>query len=667
MHPEFIEMHASASIPGLRVLVCGDGPALSTLKIQAKQTGQPERFEFLGFQTEPKQILAKADLFGYPLADENYATSELALQEAMYLGIPPLLLARNGPALMLEEGETGMLARNPSDYTKKLVSLACSPEVRTRLGQNAAAFARRNWGSHRTAKQMLSVYHRLMVNAKRTAAPLSSDRDHPGAHRFIRSLGDSAAQFRHSLEEPIAKDEALLEIADKCVAESSLLLSSASAGGVLHYRFSYPQDKYLRYWSGLVLAKQGRNALAALEFSTAKKLGLNAKRLAPYFKQEACESTFADQAAPTSDQEASPPLGSFQQAFQRVRKGDGKVLFCGNSVTAQREGFRPRLEEWLHYGIERPNQILNAVLGGVGSFGCSFLFHNTLNQNRNEPALCFIECLSGDIGIKADPEEIKSDLESMLRRLLKRGSAVCLLFLYHHRWTTEPAKRLREVYQQLATFYEIPVIDIASDFQRMIETGDASEASLLRDGVHTTPAGSYLAFNKIASSLMHLDPSKRNLQEKHLPPRLFAAAETYLHTLNLMPSRFEHISESKWGLFRLANRYLRIELDESLDFTLEDGSLAGILFVNGPDSGGLTYSTLHSKNEYNLADKWSHYQRLHVLRLEEQPKSNENMSIRPNGLNLLGNPASLDIVALLIRSDNAKLPTITLRLNKSCE
>jgi glycosyltransferase involved in cell wall biosynthesis len=167
MHPDFIEMHAAASIPGLRVIVCGDGPALSTLKKQAETTKHPERFEFLGFQSEPAQILAKADLFGYPLADENYATSELAIQEAMYLGIPPLLLAKNGPALMVQNGETGVLVSKPNDYTRKLKSLAASPELREKLGENAATFAQLNWGSKRTAQQMLALDRSAPIDRSR--------------------------------------------------------------------------------------------------------------------------------------------------------------------------------------------------------------------------------------------------------------------------------------------------------------------------------------------------------------------------------------------------------------------------------------------------------------------------------------------------------------------
>ncbi|MDB4618708.1 glycosyltransferase [bacterium] len=665
MHPDFIEMHAAAKIPELKVIVCGDGPALATLKNQAKQTEQPDRFEFVGFQTEPAHFLAKADLFGYPLADKNYATSELALQEAMYMGVLPLLLAQNGPSLMLKDGETGVLAHSANDYTQKLENLATNPEDRTRLGQKAAAFARLNWGSNRTAPQMLALYHRLMDKPKRRAPALFSDREHPGAHRFIRSLGAAAAlPFRQSLEGGSIHYPALLEAADNRISESSALLTSPSAGGVLHYRFSYPQDKHLRYWSGLILAKQGRHALAALEFSVAKKLGFDANRIAPHLKHETAENPSPKLDTSPTEQTESTPQGPFPRALHLIQKGKGKVLFCGNSITAQRSGYRSLLESWLHHGLEQPSESLNAVLGGVGSFGCAFLFHTTLNRHREAPALCFIECLSGDIGIKANPEEIGPDLESMVRRLLKRGSSVCFLFLYHHRWNTDTARNVRGVYQKLAQLYEIPIIDVASEFQRLIDTGAASEASLLRDRIHTRSAGSYLAFSQIAQSLTMCTSPAGAAQANNLLAPAYPTAASYLHTLNLEPSQLETVSQSKWGRFQLVNRFLQINPGESLDFTLKEGSLAGILFINGPHSGQLKHTTSNSKNEYTLTDKWCNYQRLHVLRFEERPESTGKIGLRPTGLDTSGNLASLKISALLIRSNRSQLPTSTFTLNK---
>jgi hypothetical protein len=80
--------------------------------------------------------------------------------------------------------------------------------------------------------------------------------------------------------------EELLD-AERAISASSPALSSASTGGILHYRRRHPEDAYLRLWSGLVLLEQGRPALAAGEFSRAIELGLDHWRASLYLARAA--------------------------------------------------------------------------------------------------------------------------------------------------------------------------------------------------------------------------------------------------------------------------------------------------------------------------------------------------------------------------------------------
>jgi len=54
------------------------------------------------------------------------------------------------------------------------------------------------------------------------------------------------------------------------------------AGGILQYRDRYPHDGHLRLWSGLVLYRQGRHALAAGEFAAAIRQGRDHPRVHCY-------------------------------------------------------------------------------------------------------------------------------------------------------------------------------------------------------------------------------------------------------------------------------------------------------------------------------------------------------------------------------------------------
>jgi|GEM_PF-449736 len=672
MHPDFVSMHAQADIPNLRVLVCGDGPAMPTLKRQAAETSPPNRFEFLGYQKDPAPTLARAQIFGCPLATDNYATSELALQEAMYLGIPPLLLSRAGPARMIEHGVTGYLAKDKSDYTRKLEKLAASPKERAALGKKAARFARENWGAERSAHQMVTLYRQLLKNPKRKRKPLATGPSSRGVTAFLQSLGANAPQFRHSLEGASLHGIAGEKAADRFIAASSAQLASASAGGVLHYRISYPSDPYLRYWSGLILAKQGRNALAAMEFRMALQLGFSPSRLQPHlgnFLAPPNETNNVAARSPKLDNQIDTSLEkrpnvTFKQSFNRLRQGQGSVIFCGNSVTAQKNGYRSHLTQWLQDFLSTEITPYNATLGGGGSFGSSFLLHRTLDRNPTQGGLCFIECLTGDIGNKAKAIDIGADLENSVRRLRSKGYAVCFLTLYHHRIETENAKDLINCYSKIANLYQIPVVDVASDFQQNFSSDFISEQVLLRDRIHTTPTGSYYASSVIGRHLKQLDraeeqPENSNKEEK-LPIRLFDLELPYLSRYELNPGLVDGAIDSQWGRFQLVNRFLRIDPNQKLELSFNEGQLAGLLFIAGPHSGAITATNTQSEIEYNLKDKWCHFERLHVLRFDSKELLHGQVQIGVSDIGLHG--SSLQLVSLLLRNKTATPPQPTLRL-----
>lgn len=62
-------------------------------------------------------------------------------------------------------------------------------------------------------------------------------------------------------------------------------MTSPQSGGVLHWAQHLQSDPFLRMWAGLVLAKQGNNARALIEFRAALKLGGDRQRLSDYIRE----------------------------------------------------------------------------------------------------------------------------------------------------------------------------------------------------------------------------------------------------------------------------------------------------------------------------------------------------------------------------------------------
>jgi glycosyltransferase involved in cell wall biosynthesis len=272
MHPDFVAMHAAARIPGLRVLVCGGGDE-RRLAEQARRLGCAERFEFLGHVEAIRDVLARLDVFGYPLCEDNYAASERSLQEAMWCGVAPVILPYGALAVLLGRGETGVVAADETAYPEALETLYNDRKTLRRLGRNARAHARRAFDPRRHVVALSELLADLLSERKRERA-WPSQAATP-CEMFIESLGEHGGPFLASRR---AVDLACARAADEEVARAPFAVASGE-GGVFHYRSRDPGDPFLRLWAGLLLLAQGEPERATAELLAARRLGIEESRV----------------------------------------------------------------------------------------------------------------------------------------------------------------------------------------------------------------------------------------------------------------------------------------------------------------------------------------------------------------------------------------------------
>lgn len=266
LHPDFVAMSAAVDIPEVRFIVCGGGG--DQLRQQAAALGAANRFDFRGYVEDIRSVLAVCDVFGYPLNSQTYATSEKALQEAMWAGVPPVVFPHAGVRDLVEDGVTGLAVASAAGYTAAIEWLYRHPDERSRLGRNAQEYARRAFAPQRAVGQLAALFADLMTRPKRLRT-WPADGDTPAAW-FIAALGDHAGPFAVSYAGGPGPARAAAEA--EIAAASDLLLHSE--GGIIHYRNHWPADPYLRYWTGLALARRGDPARAADELRAAAACGL---------------------------------------------------------------------------------------------------------------------------------------------------------------------------------------------------------------------------------------------------------------------------------------------------------------------------------------------------------------------------------------------------------
>ncbi|MBK6741673.1 MAG: glycosyltransferase family 4 protein [Hydrogenophilales bacterium] len=276
MHPRFVEMASALRDDTVRFLVCGGGGGEARLAEHADSLGLAGRFEVTGPIEDIADAFSRMDVFGYPLAEYTYATSEKAVQEAMWVGLPPVVMAYGGLPALVRHERTGLLARTESEYVAALNRLVSDPALRRRLGEAARAYARRHFDPRRNAVAHWSQYRDTLRQAKRTRTRLQASCA-SRAGGFVQSLGEYAGAFATSLRGTGAPAD--LDRAHRVIAHANPLLSQGE-GGVLHYRNAYPEDPHLRFWAALLLQQARRCDQAEAEFGAALARGLPERLLA---------------------------------------------------------------------------------------------------------------------------------------------------------------------------------------------------------------------------------------------------------------------------------------------------------------------------------------------------------------------------------------------------
>ena len=190
---------------------------------------------------EAEALATEAYIFGYPLADDTYATSEKALQEAMWVGVPPVVFPHGGVRDLVVHEDTGLVVTSAEAYTDALDRLAGDRGLRERLGSTARRFARTEFDPARWWWTLNGLLHSMMDKPRKTRDSLPGANE-SAAENFVRSLGDQSGPFAEALAKPESA------AAQAQIAAVSAVLANGE-GGIAHYCNTFPDDPHLRAWA----------------------------------------------------------------------------------------------------------------------------------------------------------------------------------------------------------------------------------------------------------------------------------------------------------------------------------------------------------------------------------------------------------------------------------
>jgi len=128
----------------IKVLIIGDGPLLSNLKLKVKNEKLEDKVIFVGYQKDVENVYAAIDILVQPSLREGVP---MVLLEAMLRGKAIIATRVGDVPKLIEDGKTGFLI-DPGNVkqleitVKKLIS---DPSLREKIGKEASIFVKNNY------------------------------------------------------------------------------------------------------------------------------------------------------------------------------------------------------------------------------------------------------------------------------------------------------------------------------------------------------------------------------------------------------------------------------------------------------------------------------------------------------------------------------------------
>ena len=169
---ELGRLDAVARVPGVRMLLVGDGPsrertATRLAEAVASVPGRPNRPPLL-LGPRSGEALADAygafDVFVHPGTRETFGQT---LQEAAASGLPVVAPARGGPLDLVDDGRTGLLfdPDRPDDLADRVRALVEDPGARRRMGAaGRASVEGRTWAA--VTDELVGHYERAVTRRR---------------------------------------------------------------------------------------------------------------------------------------------------------------------------------------------------------------------------------------------------------------------------------------------------------------------------------------------------------------------------------------------------------------------------------------------------------------------------------------------------------------------
>lgn len=247
LNPDFVEYcnEVVKLIPEAKFVMVGSPNEKYNILKDAQKLGIENKFEFVGYTNNVNEELTKFDVFGYPLNNWHFGTTENAILEAMNATVPVVALNQCSERYLIKHNKTGFLANDKEHYAQIMKYLYDSLAQRIRISSNAKKMLKDEFLMKKNVKNMRDALNEVMANDKKVFDFKHIFGTEP-YEWFLSCLGEDREIFEQSL------DNLTLENEEK-IRNCREILRGDSKSSVNHFLKYFSHDKNLKYWDGLLI------------------------------------------------------------------------------------------------------------------------------------------------------------------------------------------------------------------------------------------------------------------------------------------------------------------------------------------------------------------------------------------------------------------------------
>ncbi len=194
MHPKYVETLSKTNAD--RIIVLGGNQEKEISK------NADERFEFMGKVSNIIPYLQQMDVFGYLLNPKHFGTAEQVIQEAMSVGIVPVVLNNKCEQSLIVHNENGLIANNLDEYVEYINILKSDKDLYNKLSKNAKDFANANYSLGKLFEQWEKEFNEIL-NVEKTSKKWEAIDDLTSFKIFLESLGKDSTLFLNKTKNEI--------------------------------------------------------------------------------------------------------------------------------------------------------------------------------------------------------------------------------------------------------------------------------------------------------------------------------------------------------------------------------------------------------------------------------------------------------------------------------